>query len=209
MFNTVKGIFGGAEENPARQLTGPEALQIGDMLKFQFMAQTELSGKQFQVVAITTYDFEHENYPQFALKGAKEELVFLSVHEEDGRSYLAISQKISRDAVDSIFTLDAFADVFEEGAVTLDAKNYPPLQEWLGKSYYKAIDCRRGYRHIGDYRNQPLPEFEDDSEGIDYYVLRDSTEKCAVEIAIGDSDDSDVYVTIYQPLSVIAEMWPA
>jgi len=208
MFDLFKNTQSG--EKPAvRALTSPEELMVGDIIKFQFLPQPELSGRQFEVAAITTYDFEHENYPRFALQDDKGLLIFLSVHNRQGKSVLAISRQADRDEVDAIFTLDKFAEVFEEGSVTLTATPYAPLASWLGSSYYKALDCRVGYLHIGDYRNQPLPEYEDDSEGIDYYLLRDSSEQFAIDIEIGDNDDSSVYVTVYQPLTAIAEMWPA
>lgn len=210
MFDKLKGLLGDQEApQAARTLAAPDQLMTGDVIKFQFMAQPELSGKQFEVAAITTYDFEHGAYAQFALKGETSELMFLSVHERKGETYLAISKKITREDVEGLFDLDLFAEVFEEGPLTIPATSYEPLKTWQASGYFKDIDCQRGYRHIGDYRHESLPEFEEDAEGIDYYRLLDKSEKHAIEIEVGDHDDSDVYITVYQPVSVIAEMWPA
>ena len=212
MFDGLKHILAGAANQSAqpRSLTSPEQLQIGDIVTFQLLDQPELSGKRFQVTAVTTLDFEHNVYPVFALQGENPDaLIFLSVHTKGGISTLAIRKKITHDEVDGIFGLDNFADVFEEGSLTLKANPIDSLKSWLAPSYYKAVDCRSGYHHIGDYRTEALPEYEDDSPGIDYYQLLDNSEKFAVEIEVGDEDESDVYVTITTPLAAIAEMWPA
>jgi len=202
MFESFK------EGNVARKLSSVDDLELNDIIRFQFLPQQDISGKQFQVIAIMTYDFEHENYPRFALQGEQEEIVFISVLKHLGEQTLVISKKVVRNDIDGIFGLDPFADVFEPGSLTLTAKDYPPLAEWLGKSYYKAIDCRQGYRHIGDYRHEPLPEYEDESSGTDYYLLRDEAEKFAIEIDVCDDDESDVYVVCYHPVTAIAEYWP-
>ena len=91
----------------------------------------------------------------------------------------------------------------------LDTQTQPAAYEgWLAHDYHKVIDCRSGYRHAGDYRNQPIPQYEDESDGLDYYLLLDKSEHLGIEIEVFDNDETDVYLVIHHPLSVIDALWP-
>ena len=81
------GIF----RNPFKKkglnkLEHPKDLMIGDIVKFSFLSQPDLSNKKFEVVEINTYDFKHDVSTQFSLKGEGGNIIFLVAENEDGYS---------------------------------------------------------------------------------------------------------------------------
>lgn len=212
MFDFIKKALTGVITPPvaARVLEKPEDLEIGDIITFRFLPQATLSGKNFQVTAIHTLDFKQGEFTHFTLQGENSQPIDLTWHENEGEILLAIRQKITRETVDTLFGLEAFSAIFEEESFVNLARygKVADLEGWLADNYYKSIDCRKGYLHAGDYREHELPHFEDESEGLDYYLLLDKTEAFGVEVEVYNDGESDVYIMLYCPLSVIESMWP-
>ncbi len=200
-----------ASTPPVRQLETPDDLQQGDIITFRFLPQESLSGKSFQVMGIDTLDFKQGRFTVFTIQGENRHPLYLTECINGEERYLAIRQKINRAIVDKLFSLEAFSTILDEGygeELKTVTASIEQLEGWLAESYHKAIDCRKGYRHSGDYRNRVLPRYEDESQGFDYYLLMDKTEAFGVEIEVYDEGESDVYIALYLPLSVIESLWP-
>ena len=212
MFDFIKKALMGSITPPAaaRVLEKPEDLEIGDIITFRFLPQATLSGKNFQVTAIHTLDFKQGEFTHFTLQGENSQPIDLTWHENDGEILLAIRQKIKRETVDTLFGLEAFSAIFEEGNFIDLARQgtVAGLEGWLADNYHKSIDCRKGYLHAGDYRGRELLRFEDESEGLDYYLLVDKTEAFGVEVEVYNDGESEAYITVYCPCSIIESMWP-
>jgi hypothetical protein len=212
IFDFIKKTLSGAITAPtsSRKLETPDDLQIGDIITFRFLPQAALSGKSFQVHAINTADFKQGRFTVFMLQGESNQPLYLTECVNGEESYLSLRQKVNRAIVDKVFGLEQFSSIFEEGyGEALKAVAAPEqLEGWLAEEYYKSIDCRKGYRHEGDYRNRVLPRYEDESEGFDYYLLLDKSEAFGVEVEVYNEGESDVYIALYQPLSIIESMWP-
>lgn len=192
--------------------THPDDLEIGDIIKFAFTDNDELSNQRCEVIAINSYDFGGELGSSFTIKSDKGQTYFLAVAGEDGEDYIAISKKLKRSEVNQLFDDTEFSSVFDEGATAkLTRKSdYPAeLEKWTAPSYYESEDCVRGYYHKGDYRQEGLPKYEDSGEQLDYYLLEDDDESFAIEIEVYGNGETEVCVAIYLDLSDIEEYWPA
>lgn len=209
MFDFIRKIL--PTNRPiSRTLTRPNDLHIGDILTFGLLSQPSLSGKNFQVADIDTYDFKQGDFTVFTLEGDSGQPVYVSERSNEGERYLSIRQKIKRSTVDTLFGLENFSLIMNDSGVdTLDIHTQPSAYEgWLASDYHKVIDCRSGYRHKGDYRTTPIPQYEDESNGLDYYQLLDKSEHFGIEIEVFDNDETDVYLVIHHPLSAIEALWP-
>lgn len=209
MLDLIRKIFP-ANRPASRALTRPNDLHIGDILTFGLLPQPSLSGKNFQVTGIDTYDFKQGSFPVFTLEGDSGQAVYLSERNNEGERYLSIRRKINRATVDTVFGLENFSLIMDDSGIdTLDTQTQPATYEgWLASDYHKVIDCRSGYRHTGDYRTKAIPQYEDESNGLDYYQLLDKSEHSGIEIEVFDNDETDVYLVIHHPLSAIDALWP-
>jgi len=194
-----------------RSLSHAAELDKGDIIKMSFLDQQDLSNKRFEVVEVNSYDFERELETSFTLKGQSGEIFFLSVSNENGREYLSFSRELQRSQVLDLFSENDFSQVFNEGAGTrLERKSIPAgLEDWTAASYVEEEDCIKGYYHKGDYRKRALPRFEDESCGLEYYLIADSENAVAVEVEVYASGETEVLAVVYLDMSAIEEMWPA
>ncbi|MFT6072595.1 MAG: hypothetical protein ACJARD_001644 [Alphaproteobacteria bacterium] len=207
----LKKLFGNDTPQDTRSaLDHPEQLRKGDIVKFGFLDQQDLSNQRFEVVAVNSYDFSNEKSYCLTLKGEKGNNFWLSTYTEDGEEYLCVSKKLSRGDVKTLFNEDAFAEVFEEGTGTelQRLKVSDHLVEWTAPLYTEEEDCAKGYYHDGDYRDKSIPQYADEASALDYYLLEDDNEAYAIEIEVYEDGDTEVSATIYLDISVICEMWP-
>lgn len=193
-----------------KRLEHPKDLMIGDIVKFSFLSQPDLSNKKFEVVEINTYDFKHEVSTQFSLKGEGGNIIFLVVENEDGEESLSVSKSISRKVVKKLFKEKDFAGIFNNGT-GVDIERIAELDDlegWTAPYYVCGTAGKSGYFHKGDYRGKELPKYEDDSEGLDYYLLSSEEDEFAIEAEVYENGETEVCVTAYLENSSIEEMWP-
>lgn len=206
-------IFGSKEEQVQRDvLAHPSQLQIGDIVKFSFLDQSDLSNQTTEVVEINTYDFEGESSTSFTLKTSSNNVIWLSVTKDEGTEYLSLSKKLTRGKVKELFKPEEFAEVFEEGlAVGLDVQSTPEgFEMWVSDHYHKVEDCSKGYYRKGDFRDGSMPKYADESNvALDYYLLEDDSEEYAIEVEVYGNGETEVNATVYLEMSSIDEMWPA
>ena len=114
MKGLFKSFFSSKNKDVAvREINHPRDLLQGDIIKFGFMPQAELSNKQFQVATVNTYDFKDRHLTEFALSGDAVERIYLIVDESDDDAFLSLSRKVKRNLVEQLFDLDEFALLFD------------------------------------------------------------------------------------------------
>jgi len=209
MKNLFKAVFS-KDKTETRTLAHPRDLDVGDIIKFQYLPQSEISNQQFEIGGINTYDFEDRKLTEFALKGNDEEAMFLIIDEIGDEPFLSISRKIQRADVEKLFDLDEFAELFDnEDHSIFNRLNEPAsLQGWTASQYRQEIFAEGGYYHKGDYRNKAVPENEDAGDEFEYYLAIDDSRTFTLESEVYDGGETDVIITIRRPITDIEEMWP-
>jgi len=84
-----KSLFNREEDkSPSRQLEHPKDLQINDIIKFSFTAQSGISNETFKVKAIKTYDLGGDSKKKtlFTLEGGQS-IFDLAVVNERGQDF--------------------------------------------------------------------------------------------------------------------------
>lgn len=214
MKSLFKSVFSRSKDKtPERNLTKPDHLQVGDMLKLadSYGIPVGLRDQMLQVVEVNTYQFEHQHEPEWLLKSDSGLSIFMSIDREDGGESVRFAQKIERDLVEQCFDLDEFAEIFEPGQVAeLRLLNTPEsLQGWLAPHYRQDVSAELGYYFNRDYRGTKPPSYEGDgSQPFQTHGLTSSDEKFRVDIEIWEGGETDVCVNFSRPVTDIKELWP-
>lgn len=187
-----------------------DSLGADDIIQLGACSNPDLSFETFQIVSIHTYDFEREVYPQFTLKNGRGKIFYAHFQMNRDEKIFAISKRLTREVVGTLFDLSTFSGIFEQTQFNL--KTNPKLPEfirpWVTDHYYKSIDCRKGYVHFGDYRDYSLPKDLSRSRGLDYYVLSSAHDSHGIIAEVFDHGRTEIYATTYLPLSIITKMAP-
>ncbi|MDQ6991493.1 MAG: hypothetical protein Q9M11_07145 [Mariprofundaceae bacterium] len=210
----LKNLFGKGESSDSenvRSLNHAAELNKGDIIKMSFLDQQDLSNKRFEVSEVNSYDFEREQETSFTLKGQSGDIFFLSVCNDNGKESLSFSRLLKRSQVLDLFSENDFSHVFNEGAGSkLERKSIPAsFEDWTSATYVEEEDCVKGYYHKGDYRKRSIPRIEDESCGLEYYLLAGLENNVAIEIEVYASGETEVSAVVYLDMSAIEEMWPA
>lgn len=211
MKNLFKSVFSKEKKSEPRQLTHPRDLDLGDIIKFQYLPQSEISNQQYEIISVNTYDFEDRNLTEFALKGDVHSNIFLMVDENDDEPFLSIARKIPRADVETLFDLDEFSALFDndEHSAFNRLKEPAGLENWTAQQYRREIYAEGGYFHKGDYRNKPIPDTEDSGDDFEYYLAIDESRQFTIEAEVYDDGETEIIVTIRRPVTDIEEMWPS
>jgi len=209
MTGFVKSFFNN-EKKALRNIDHPRDLIKGDIIKFDFMPQPDLSNSQFEVSDINTYDFEDRKLTEFTLKGDNKKPVYMTVDETGDEPFLAFSKKINRNIVEETFDMDEFASIFDSEAPTTLHRIAEPanLENWTTEKYLQEVFAEGGYYHKGDYRNKDVPDSENDGDSFDYYMLIGNKRQFVIEAEVYDGGETDVIITIRRPLTDIEEIHP-
>jgi len=209
-MSLISKVFSKKKVSERPLLEHPKDLQLGDLIKFRFLPQQDVSNQRFEITEVNTVDFKQQVYTVFTLQGVNNTQLSGCYVNEEGEEYFSLSKKLTRAMVKSLFDEVAFAAVFEEGCTELERQAIPKgLEQWTASHYTETKDCNKAYVHKGDYRGKDLPQYEDESTAIDYYLLEDDDEDFAIEIEVTDDGETDVYATVYLEISAIEELWPA
>ncbi|MEZ8382473.1 hypothetical protein [Vibrio splendidus] len=205
-----KKLFGlGDNKAEARILSHPRDLRAGDIIKFRYSDQSDVSGQQFEVFQINTYIYSDLCYPELVLKDRTGNIIFMMVEEEDGEEYLALSKKVDKARVSDLLTPDDIDAIKAPGAGTSVTVASKPegLDEWLVKHYREVDDRVTGAFVKGDARDLSDEELKR-QERFSSHVLEDSDGEFAIEIEFYETGEMEVSATVYQEISEIEEMWP-
>ncbi len=207
-----KKIFN-KDQDTQRQLTSVEQLQINDIIELSdsFALPENLRAQQYQVTAVNCYEFEHKVQTEWVLKNNLNQLIYLTLDVDD-ETYLKFALKIEHEDVETLFDLDDFAEIFEEpGEAFLEKKSdSAQTHQWTSDQYQQCIFAQVGYFHRQDNRSENISNFEskDAGEQFELYQLLDQDESRGIDIEVWEDGDTDVFLTLYRPLTDIVDMYP-
>ncbi len=210
-MNFIKKMFG--EKKVQRQLNSPKDLTTDDIIVLtdSFALPENLRQQQYQVSKVNTYEFEHKTQLEWMLIGTDDTELYLSL-EDDDKPYLKFSLKINRSDVEKLFDLDDFSIVFEEDQPAfLNKKQDSALTSgWTSEQYQQHGFAQVGYFHKKDHRQEALSEFngKEAGEPFELYTLYDQNEDRGIDIEVWDDGDTDIFLTLFRPLSDITDMYP-
>lgn len=207
-----KKIFN-KDQDTQRQLTSVEQLQVNDIIELSdsFALPENLRAQQYQVTAVNCYEFEHKVQTEWVLKNNLNQLIYLTLDVDD-ETYLKFALKIEHEDVETLFDLDDFAEIFEEpGEAFLEKKaDSAQTHQWTSEQYQQCIFAQVGYFHRKDNRSENISNFEgqDAGEQFELYQLLDQDESRGIDIEVWEDGDTDVFLTLYRPLTDIVDMYP-
>ena len=210
MFDFMKKMFGGsdaADGKRERKLRHPRDLRPGDIIKFSFMDNQDLSGRQFEVTQINSYLYDGLHYPELILKDTQGNIVYLMMEEEDGEECVSISKKIARSQIRKVIEQDDLDKVLKKGTgASIDVASVPEgLDQWLASTYTETEEAT-GFFVKGDTRD---PNHSGGGrEKFKSYTLIDDSDEYALEIEVYGKEELEMCATVYLEVGDIDEMWP-
>jgi hypothetical protein len=205
-----KNLFGSNKNEPkARKLTHPRDLRAGDIIKFRYVDQSDVSGKEFEVSQINTYLYGDLCYPELVLKDRSGHIIYLMVEEEDGEEYLALSKKVGKGNVSDVLNQEQLDEITQRGTGTkVKITNKPEgFGQWLVSNYKEVEDNIKGAFIKGDARYLSDAEINK-QEKFSSHTLVDKSDEYAIEIELYDTGEVELSATVYLEISEIEEMWP-
>jgi hypothetical protein len=197
-----------------RKLTHVNQLLVGDIIVLtdSFALPQALLAQQFQVTAVNSYEYEHNTQTEWALQGTNELALFLSL-EIDDTTELKFSLKIEHNDVETLFDLDNFSQIFDEpGQAFLNRQSdNDTTSTWSSEQYQQSIFAKVGYFHRKDHRSESLSAYEGEGSGeqLELYSLYNEDQSRGLDVEVWQDGDTDVFLTLFRPLSDIIDMYPA
>ncbi|MDO6489594.1 hypothetical protein Q4503_18005 [Colwellia sp. 6_MG-2023] len=209
----LKKIFN-KDKSVQRKLTHVDQLLVGDIIVLtdSFALPETLRNQQLQVTAVNSYEYENNIQTEWTLQGNDELLLFLSLDVDDATE-LKFALKILPEDVETLFDLDEFSEIFDEpGEAFLTKKADNSLtSNWSSEQYQQSTFAKVGYFHRKDHRSENISEYEgkDSGEQFEFYALYNEDQSKGVDVEVWQDGDTDVFLTIYRPLTDIIDMYPA
>ncbi len=207
-----KNIFNKSDDKQ-RKLSSASELLINDIivLSDSFALPETLRGQQFQVSAVNSYEFENNTQTEWVLKNNTNTQLYLTLDIDD-EVYLKFSLEIEEEDVETLFDLDDFSTIFEEDENTFlqRQQDTDKTKQWTSEQYQQCIFAQVGYFHRKDHRSENLSEFEGKEAGeqFELYQLLDSDESHGIDVEVWSDGDTDVFLTLYRPLTDIVDIYP-
>lgn len=202
-----------ADKPEIRKLTSVNQLNKDDIIVLtdSFALPENLRQKQFHVSAVNSYEYEHTTQTEWVLTGENHLEMFLTL-EVDDKSYLKFALKVAHHDVETLFDLQEFSVIFDEGDnASLHLKSdTEKTQGWSSSFYQQHEFARVGYFHRKDHRTEDLSAYEgkDAGEQFELYTLYDEDESRGIDVEVWSDGDTDVFLTLYRPLTDIIDMYP-
>ncbi len=197
-----------------RKLTQVNQLLVGDIIVLtdSFALPEILRNQQLQVTAVNSYEYENSTQSEWTLQGSNERLIFLSL-EIDDSTELKFSLKIEHEDIEDLFDLESFSEIFDDpGQAFLNRKADNDLTtSWSSEQYQQSIFAKVGYFHRKDHRSESLSAYEDKDAGepFELYSLYNEDQSKGLDIEVWQDGDTDVFLTLFRPLTDIIDMYPA
>jgi hypothetical protein len=197
-----------------KKIFNKDALLVGDIIVLtdSFALPQALQGQQLQVTAVNSYEYEQETQTEWSLQGNDELAIFLSLDVDD-TTELKFSLKIERDDVESLFDLDNFSQIFDEpGEAFLNRQaDNDVTSTWSSEQYQQNTFAKIGYFHRKDHRSEELSAYEGEGSGeqLELYALYNEDQSKGVDVEVWQDGDTDVFLTLFRPLTDIIDMYPA
>lgn len=208
-----KKIFN-KESQIQRKLTHVNQLLVGDIIVLtdSFALPKALQGQQFQVTAVNSYEYEQNTQTEWSLQGNDDLAIFLSLAVDD-TTELKFSFKIEHDDVETLFDLDEFSQIFDEpGEAFLNRqKDNEATDTWSSEQYQQSVFAKVGYFHRKDHRSEELSAYEgkESGEQLEQYILYNEDQSKGLDIEVWQDGDTDIFLTLFRPLTDIIDMYPA
>jgi hypothetical protein len=208
-----KKIFN-KESQTQRKLTHVNQLLVGDIIVLtdSFALPKTLQGQQFQVTAVNSYEYEQNTQTEWSLQGNDDLAIFLSLAVDD-TTELKFSFKIEHDDVETLFDLDEFSQIFDEpGEAFLNRqKDNEATTTWSSEQYQQSVFAKVGYFHRKDHRSEELSAYEGKGSGeqLEQYILYNEDQSKGLDIEVWQDGDTDIFLTLFRPLTDIIDMYPA
>jgi hypothetical protein len=210
----IKNIFTKNKKEDQRKLTHVNQLLVGDIIVLtdSFALPEILRNQQFQVTAVNSYEYEENTQTEWTLQGSNDLLLFLTL-EVDDTTELKFALKIEHEDVETLFDLDAFSQIFDEpGEAFLERQADTNITtSWSSEQYQQSIFAKVGYFHRKDHRSENLSAYEgkDSGEQFELYTLYNEDQSKGIDIEVWQDGDTDVFLTIFRPLTDIIDMYSA
>jgi len=209
-----KNVFNKNGKPEQRQLTHVNQLLVGDIIVLtdSFALPEVLRNQQLQVTAVNSYEYEQNTQSEWTLQGNSELLIFLSLDVDDSTE-LKFSLKIEHEDVETLFDLDCFSEIFDEpGEAFLDRQSDNDLTtSWSSEQYQQSTFAKVGYFHRKDHRSENISAYEgkDSGEQFELYKLYNEDQTKGIDIEVWQDGDTEVFLTIFRPLTDIIDMYSA
>jgi hypothetical protein len=209
-----KKIFNKNDKTTQRKLTEVNQLLVGDIIVLtdSFALPETLRNQQLQVTAVNSYEYEHCTQSEWTLQGNNDLLLFLTLDVDDSTE-LKFALKILPEDVETLFDLDVFSDIFDEpGEAFLERKTDNDLTiSWSSEQYQQNTFAKVGFFHRKDHRSENISAYEgkDAGEQFELYALYNEDQSKGIDIEVWQDGDTEVFLTIFRPLSDIIDMYPA
>jgi hypothetical protein len=196
------------KQEPLDELTSPEQLSKGDMLRFSdgYGIPEELRGETFQVQKVATYFYNDTGSSQFIIKSGDSKNLYLSIENVDGEELIVISKQLKSKEVDSLFGWDQLrAAMKNEDAREITTIDADSADNWLANRYSRRVFGASGHYFEKDIRdNNGLPSGGETFTYFEYYT---SEENKSLEIEVWEADEIEVSVGLIRPMTDIVELW--
>tara|TARA_R110001583_G_scaffold12280_12_gene54693 strand:+ start:14223 stop:14867 length:645 start_codon:yes stop_codon:yes gene_type:complete len=209
-----KNVFNKKNKPEQRKLTQVNQLLVGDIIVLtdSFALPETLRNQQLQVTAVNSYEYEQSIQSEWTLQGNNALLLFLSLDVDDATE-LKFGLKIAPEDVETLFDLDRFSEVFDEpGEAFLERKTDNNLTtSWSSEQYQQSTFAKVGYFHRKDHRSENISTYEgkDSGEQFELYALYNEDQSKGIDIEVWQDGDTDVFLTLFRPLTDIIDMYPA
>lgn len=209
-----KNIFNNKNKPEQRKLTQVNQLLVGDIIVLtdSFALPETLRNQQLQVTAVNSYEYEQSTQSEWTLQGNNALLLFLSLDVDDATE-LKFGLKIAPEDVETLFDLDNFSAIFDEpGEAFLERKTDNNLTtSWSSEQYQQSTFAKVGYFHRKDHRSENISTYEgkDSGEQFELYALYNEDQSKGIDIEVWQDGDTDVFLTLFRPLTDIIDMYPA
>lgn len=201
ILDKVKEAISGKREAPEETAPAvrPESVGKGMALKFaNRLPCPNLRGKECAVAQTVTYDIGGMRFASFVLD-AEEGDVSLIFGEDEGESYLALSQKLREPEIRYLLSDDTVEKLISDAPPLRLALGNPPTRflGWLEKTYDRQIAHLSGKRYMDGSKN---------GKSLTYALYISGDERSALEVERDSDGTLRLLATIYRPLSDIAEV---
>ncbi|SEK68423.1 hypothetical protein SAMN05216262_102109 [Colwellia chukchiensis] len=206
-----KNIF--SKPKAERTLDNVKDLSLGDIIVISdsFALPAELRAQELQVTAVNSYEFERKNQLEWVLQGNSDTELYLSLDEDD-KTYLKFSLKITPQDVETLFDLDSFAEIFEETAqVQLQRQaDNETTTGWSSERYQQSGSVQVGYFHRKDHRENTISPYQDQDSGepFELFCLYNEDQAYGIDIEVWQDGDTDVFLTLFRPTTDLVDMYP-
>ncbi|MBL4622974.1 MAG: hypothetical protein JKY89_11290 [Immundisolibacteraceae bacterium] len=208
-----KKLFSRNKSAP-RQLEQVDQLQVGDMVLFKYRESLppELREKQLEVTELGTYEYSSGRSKELVLKDEENNTFYLSLENDDGEVSLCLAKKISRGQVSELFDEQQFGELWGEQwadlAVQIDQQQLPEaLSGWLTGSYRQSVKDQQVFYYERDVLSADLSD-PDDGEELRIHECEGDDDSFGLNIEISDDGSTAVFLQVYCPTDVIAQLDP-